>query len=171
MKILSIDASTKSTGLAIHEDGKLILYKCVVAEGANLYKRIDKMVNKLEELLLAHPDINEVYMEDVYPEDVHHNQNVYKALIYLQGFICHKLDQHNLSPYYFTSSEWRKKCGIRTGPRVKRDTLKERDILFVKDIYGIDVNDDIADAICIGYAAIHKNDNNKSNVEDSFEFG
>lgn len=170
MKILALDLSTKSTGLAVFEDGKLIEYKCIVAEGANLFKRIDKILAKLEEVLSAHK-INEVYIEDVYPEDVHHNQNVYRALIYLQGFVCHTLDKYSLSPYYFTSSEWRKKCGIKTGPRVKREILKEKDILFVKDTYGVDVNDDIADAICIGYAALHKNDNNKIDIADEFEFG
>ena len=29
----------------------------------------------------------------------------------------------------------------------------------------------IADAICIGYAALHKNDNNKIDIADEFEFG
>ena len=37
-----------------------------------------------------------------------------------------------------------------------RAELKEADIAFVKDTYGIDnINDDIADAICIGYAYLH----------------
>lgn len=168
MKILTLDCSTKSTGLAVFDNGKLIEYKCIVAEGANLYKRIDVMVKKIDEVLSNH-DIKEVYMEDVYPEDVHHNQKVYKALIYLQGFICHKLDQYNLVPVYFTSAEWRKKCGIRVGPHVRRETLKEKDILFVKDTYGIDVNDDIADAICIGYAALHKG-SDEAEIIDGFEF-
>jgi hypothetical protein len=35
---------------------------------------------------------------------------------------------------------------------VKRSTLKEKDIEFVKDKWGIEVNDDEADAICIGFA-------------------
>ena len=169
MNILSIDASTKSSGFAIHDgDGKLIMYKCVTAEGANLYKRIDKMAAALDTILHEY-QIDEVYMEDVYPEDVHHNQNVYRALIYLQGFLCHKLDEYRLVPTYFTSAEWRKKCGIKVGPRVKRDTLKEKDILFVKDTYGIDVNDDIADAICIGYAALHKG-SAETEIIDGFEF-
>ena len=169
MNILSIDASTKSSGFAVHNsEGKLLMYKCVVAEGANLYKRIDKMAGALDTILHEF-QIDEVYMEDVYPEDVHHNQKVYKALIYLQGFICHKLDEYKLTPTYFTSSEWRKKCGIKVGPRIRRETLKERDILFVKDTYGVDVNDDIADAICIGYAALHKG-NDEAEIIDGFEF-
>ena len=53
---------------------------------------------------------------------------------------------------FFTASEWRKRCGIRTGRGITRDKVKAADIKFVKDTYNIDANDDICDAICIGYA-------------------
>ena len=48
-------------------------------------------------------------------------------------------------------------CGIKNGRGVKRDSAKSADILFVKETFGIEVNDDAADAIGIGYAAINKN--------------
>ena len=53
---------------------------------------------------------------------------------------------------YVYPGTWRKDCGIRTGRGIKREALKKADIQFVKDNYNIDVNDDIADAICIGHA-------------------
>ena len=57
----------------------------------------------------------------------------------------------NIIIEYVYPGTWRKTCGIKTGRGVKRDLLKIADIKFVKDNYNIDVNDDVADAICIGY--------------------
>jgi hypothetical protein len=51
---------------------------------------------------------------------------------------------------YLYPSEWRKCCKIKTGRGVVRETVKQRDIRFVQETFGITVNDDIADAIGIG---------------------
>ena len=53
---------------------------------------------------------------------------------------------------YIYPSSWRAKLGIKNGRGIKRTTLKEADITFVKNTYNILVNDDEADAICIGLA-------------------
>ena len=42
---------------------------------------------------------------------------------------------------------------------IKRTSLKEADIAFVEETFGITVNDDEADAICIGFAHNKKSDN------------
>lgn len=152
MIILAIDASTKNTGYAIFENGDLKDYGCISAGSTNLYKRIDKMIEGLKEILTKYK-VDKVVLEDVIPEDVRGNQQVFKALTYLQGYILHNLDDYKLLPAtFFTASQWRKRCGIHTGRGVKRESLKEKDIKFVRDRYGIEVNDDAADAICIGYA-------------------
>jgi hypothetical protein len=36
-----------------------------------------------------------------------------------------------------------------------RETVKQRDIRFVEETFGLKVNDDIADAIGLGYAFLH----------------
>jgi hypothetical protein len=36
-----------------------------------------------------------------------------------------------------------------------RETVKQRDIRFVQETFGLNVNDDIADAIGLGYAHLH----------------
>ena len=64
----------------------------------------------------------------------------------------------------YTSSEWRSIVGVKTGAGVKRESLKNKDIQKVKDLYNIDVNDDEADAILIGLAKIKK-----SKTEINFE--
>ena len=154
MITLSLDLSTKSSGWAIFDGQELKDYGCITAGSANLYKRIDKMIEELEKILNQYK-IDNIMIEDVLPEDVRNNQNVFKALTYLQGFVLHLLDKHNLSNIkFYTASEWRKKCGIHTGRGIKRESLKPKDIQFVYSQFGIKVNDDVADAICIGFAAV-----------------
>lgn len=170
---MAIDASTKSTGVAIFDEQKLVHYECITAGSANLYKRIDKMIQEINRIITQF-NVDYVYIEDVYPEDVQHNIQVYKALTYLQGFILHKLDEYNLSYTFFVASEWRAKCGIHTGRGIKRESLKPKDIAFVKNHFGLDVNDDIADAICIGVAGtggVTSTELKSMKTEDGFEFG
>ena len=104
MKTLALDLSSKSTGYAIYENQQLEKYGCISASSANLYKRIEKMITELTTILKENK-IEKVVIEDVIPEDVHNNNTVFKALIYLQGFIVHKLDQYKLVPTFFTASE------------------------------------------------------------------
>ena len=51
MKIMSLDASSKSTGVAIFDDNKLIHYECITATSTDTIKRIQKMTDGINELL------------------------------------------------------------------------------------------------------------------------
>lgn len=93
-------------------------------------------------------------MEDILPEDVKHNQTVFKALIYLQAAIVLELHKSKSTVNLCTASHWRSQVGIHTGRGIKRESLKQASQKIVKSIYNIEVNDDISDAICIGIAYI-----------------
>ena len=67
----------------------------------------------------------------------------------------HEQHPHAVIEYVYPS-EWRAACGIKNGRGVRRETQKANDILFVKNNYGIEVNDDIADAIGIGHAYVNQ---------------
>lgn len=153
MKVLSIDASSKSTGVAIFEDEKLIGYKNIIAEGGDAYARILHMTNVIAEIYdKFKPD--KVVLEDVLPADCGHSMQTFKVLHYLQANLVLMFYQKKQKVDLVIASSWRKICGIHTGAGVKRNSLKMADVKFVKDNYNIDVNDDIADAICIGHAYI-----------------
>lgn len=158
MKILSIDASTKSSGWSVFEDGKLIDYGCITSSSTDMIKRIQIMIKGLSQVLTNH-NITTIVLEEVRPENGLQNIKTHRALMYLQAAIAFLV--HESSPStdieFIYPSEWRKICGIKTGSGVKRDTLKVADVKFVKDNYGIDVNDDIADAIGIGHAWTRRN--------------
>lgn len=168
-KILALDPSSKSTGFAVFENDKLKKYGCITASSTNLFHRIDKIIEELKKII-AEDQPNVIVIEDVIPADVHNNIKIYKALTYLQGYVLHTLDDNKITDIkFYLANEWRSKCRIKTGPGIKRDSLKPKDIAFVKEQYGIDVNDDVADAISIGYAYLHDN-YNEIEIVDGFEF-
>lgn len=167
MKIISIDASTKSTGVACFEGQNLIAYDCFTASSTSLVKRIKKITENLKSFItLNTPD--KIVLEEVRPDPIAgttKNLKTYRALMYLQASIMFMLDESfpKVEVEFVYPSSWRSQCGIKIGRGIKRTTLKEADIEFVKQTYGFTTNDDIADAICIGHAFIYsiesKNDN------------
>lgn len=169
MKVLSIDASTKSTGFALFDEKELKDYKCVTASSSDLATRIKKMVNALYEILSKHK-VDIIVLEEVRPEQGLQNIKTHKALMYLQGafYLLIKEQFKSIKIEYLYPSEWRSKCGIKTGAGVRRSSLKPLDIKFVKETYGLDVNDDIADAIGIGHAYVYEN--SEPEIIDGFEF-
>lgn len=158
MFILAIDASTKSTGWAVFEDTKLIEYGLLTATSSDLIARITKITNELKDVFNKYP-ISKVILEEVRPEMGTQNIKTHRALMWLQGSIAVMLhNDYNFKTdniIYLYPSEWRKACGIKTGQGVRRESLKPKDIEFVKNYYGITVNDDIADAIGIGHAYVY----------------
>lgn len=156
MVTMAIDASSKSTGVAIFKDKELIHYQLITSSSDDAFVRIKKMVAEIKKIYWTW-NVTNVIMEDVLPEDVRHNQNVFKILHYLQAAVVLMLHDCDQKVEFYVSSHWRKKCGIRTGRGITRDMVKAADIKFVKDKYGLEVNDDIADAICIGYAYTQPN--------------
>ena len=156
MKILSLDLSTHSSGWAIFEEGQLRTSGCITSSSTDLLKRINVMINELKEVIIQYQP-NKVIAEEVRPENGLQNLKTHRALMWLQGGVALMLYDYNkkLELELIYPSSWRAKIGIKTGRGIKRSSLKEKDIQFVKENYNLDVNDDEADAICIGYAASH----------------
>ena len=149
-RMISIDPSTKASGVATFDDGKLVdhdLFKC---NDSDVESRIHKMgAALLNYLKKQKPDI--IYIE--HPQG--HGSNV--ALV---GMICEllgivrayaiekKIEYKELSP-----SVWRKYCGFKQGKKTRKE-LKQMSIDYVKKFFDIEVNDDVADSICIGTGVI-----------------
>lgn len=158
MKLLSLDMSSKSTGWAIFENDKLINYGCIASGSTDLIKRIHIMVDTIENIIQEYQP-EHIILEEVRPDLVGSNIQTYKALTWLQGAFAMMVHDKfpKVETQYIQASSWRSKCGIKTGRGIKRDALKQADINFVKEKYSITVNDDIADAIGIGYSKIAEN--------------
>ena len=67
MRVLAIDASTKSSGIAIFKDKEFLGKGCITASSTDLFKRIHKMVDSIDEIL-TQASIDEVVMEEVIPD-------------------------------------------------------------------------------------------------------
>lgn len=159
MITIAIDASTKSTGIAMFKDNQLLGYENFVSSNKNVLKRIKYMTDKIEEIYKKNNQESvQVVMEQVIPDNLNdakwtRNQATFKALFYLQAAIVLMFDHYDIEVELIGASTWRKWCGIKQG-NANRETLKFRDVEFVKKNYNIDVNDDVADAICIGHGKI-----------------
>lgn len=156
MKTLSLDLSSKSSGWSVFDEKELHEYGCITSASTDLIKRIHIMTDNIQELIKKY-NINKVVVEEVRPEMGTQNIKTHRALMWLQAAVAIMLhDEYKLELEYIYPSEWRKICGIKTGGGIRRETLKQRDIEFVKNKFNLDVNDDIADAIGIGYAYLHQ---------------
>lgn len=155
MFLLALDCSTKSTGWCIYDDKKLIKYGCITSSSTDKIKRIYKMIEGLREIL-SENKIDKIVLEEVRPDGG--NPQTYKALMYLQAAIAFFIhdEYSNIEIEFIYPSSWRACCGIKNGRGIKREELKKADIEFVKNKYNITVNDDIADAIGIGYSQTFK---------------
>lgn len=164
MNICSLDLSSKASGYAIIKDRTLIDSGVVTATGTDAIERIKKMSAGIASILEKHQDIDVLVLEEVRPSDENGNRknlHTHKILMYVQAamvFLMHEL-YPEVQIEYMYPSEWRAECGIRNGRGVFREEQKRLDIEFVKNLFGLDVGDDEADAIGIGVAYAKKHGN------------
>ena len=163
MNILSLDLSSKSTGWAVFDtsSGFLIDSGCITSSSLDVIKRIYIMRDGIQEVMQKYNgEIEKIILEEVRPDNRGYgvgNQHTQKVLMWCQAaiaFMVHDNYKDTEIEYIYPSS-WRAAIGIQTGRGIKRASLKEADIEFVKANFGVEVNDDEADAICIGYANCH----------------
>ena len=166
MITIAIDASTKSTGVAIFKDKQFVEANNYVNSNRSVLKRIKFMADSLEKeykktIELYPQEKIQIVMEQVLPDNLTkdedqwiRNQATFKALFYLQAAIVLMFDYYDLEVELVGATTWRKWCGIKQG-KANRDILKARDIEFIKKNYNLTVNDDIADAICIGHGKLN----------------
>ena len=153
MLVAGIDASTKATGVALMDDGKLIDYTLIAIDSKKVpdaYERIKQMFVKICDFLEEY-DIDAMYMEKAICKGG--NVDVTIKLAYLSGGMSLYCLQRDIEFNNPTPSEWRKAVGIKNGRGVLRDEQKTQAIQAVKSEYGINVGDDIAESILIARSA------------------
>ncbi len=147
MRILTLDLSTKSSGVCVGQDGTMEFHTCITAASRNVVKRIIKMRNEISEIIKTNK-IDKIIMQEVRPE---YNSRTNKVLMWLQAAIviaAFQIDQ-KIQCEFIGASSWRAALNIKQGRGIKRDQVKSSDVEYVKNKYNISVNDDEADAICI----------------------
>lgn len=154
MRIVSIDSSTRRTGMACFENGQLYQHGLIdlSKDDTDTEERILTMGSKmLQALDVWRPTI--VYIEQAQGQGK--NVALVRKLSELIGFAKAWCVSHDAYIEEVPPSVWRKHVGIEQGKR-KRAELKADSIALVKDTFGIDVGDDEADSICIGIAMLNR---------------
>jgi len=83
------------------------------------------------------------------------NMKVIDMLMKIIGAVYGFCLFNGITYYEFAPSEWRKYVKLQAFGR-KRDEFKKASIKYIKDNLNMEVNDDEADAICIGLAYCKK---------------
>lgn len=144
MKVVGIDSSTKSTGLSYFKDGNLVFHTLIDRKHIkDADERIDEMIEALDlELKAIDPD--SVFVEAQW---MSRNPDTMKKLAYIVGAIRHMCLEMNSGFNSALPSQWRKDIGIK-GKNRQED--KDLAVKYVSEKYGLEVNDDVAEGICIG---------------------
>lgn len=153
MVVAGIDASTKNTGVSIMRDGELVYHTLIsinARKEPDAEKRIKTMLIKICEILDQY-DIDAVYMEKAICKGG--NVDVTIKLAYLSGGIYLYCIQNGIEFHNPLPPEWRKIVGISNGRGITRDIQKAEAIKAVKDTYGVDEGDDVAESICLARSA------------------
>lgn len=148
MKLLSLDTSTKQTGWAIFENGKYIKCGCInKGKITDSKERLVEMMNGIKELFYSEkPDFCVIETQVII-----RNPKTLRVLTMLTGAVFFMCMANCTTFEQLSPSEWRKIIQPVGRPR-KRQELKEWSIKKCVELFGIEVNDDEADAVLIGEA-------------------
>lgn len=153
MKFLALDQSLSSTGWAIFDNKTLIAANLfTISKTAPMERRLLEIYKNLTDLYYEY-EFEKIYFEDIQLQAG--NALTYKHLAYAQAAIILWCGHMNMDWSISAPSHWRKVLGGNFGR--KRADQKRHAIELVQDWYNVEVSSDIADAICIGRAALKEN--------------
>lgn len=154
MTLLSLDQSSKVTGYAVFEDEDLVDCGNFCFTDSFVEDRLVKIRQKVLDLIDEY-SVDKVVFEDIQLQgNVGNNIQTFKVLAEVYGVVLETLREKDISYESILAVSWKSTLGIRGRTRTeqKRNTQQ-----FVSDTYGIDVNQDTADAIGIGVAFLRRN--------------
>lgn len=174
--LISIDGSTTNTGIAVFDYNTKELIDYTYIKPDNPYET-NKDMNKQEKNKIKKKNMDyriiemikgiNIYLKKYKPkviviEDTYMGKDgyAYKKLCHIQGLVLsYSIEHKRCSICFYSPTTWRKAVGIPNSEnkvKLERKELKNRAINFVKQIYDIEVSDDVADSICIGLAFFNK---------------
>ena len=152
MKFLALDQALGVSGWAVFDDKTLIAADTFsVSKTAPMDRRLLEIYKNLTDLYHEY-EFEKIYFEDIQLQAG--NALTYKHLAYAQAAIILWCGHMNIDWSMSAPSHWRKVLGGGFGR--KRAEQKRYAIQLVQKWYNIEVLSDIADAICIGRAAIQE---------------
>jgi hypothetical protein len=136
-------------GLSIYDDGKLVYWDLFQFTDFLLVDRIRNIQRLLEEVVIPiwKPDF--IVYEDIQEQGGFTGMKTYKILAELLGICEVTAKRFNVQYECLPPVVWRKELGVVSGGRAKEKIWA---VKKVKELTGLDIQEDTAEAILIGYA-------------------
>ena len=146
-RIVAIDNATENVGVSVFDNEKLVFYHLYKYEGSTI-SRMVKNRQFLEQVIIEQwqPDL-------IVVEDIQYQNNIltFKTLAMLLGSSLVSCASKQIKTETVMSKVWRAHFMLNGKGRIEE---KKQAIDKVKLMYGIDVNDDVAEAILLGKYAV-----------------
>ena len=147
MRIVGIDGSSNLTGVTLFVDGKYVEHKLIdLHKVKNVYQRIPMMADEICKYIDSIAPVDVIIMEKSMLKT---NIDTVQKLSNIAGAIMMYSYQNNIEFKHPLPSEWRKIIGLQQSSKIKREVLKLEAIKAVKQEYGLDVTDDVAESILL----------------------
>lgn len=148
--ILALDQSSRTSGYAIFQEGKLVNSGTFTYDDDDISLRLVKIRNKVISLIQQY-EINKILLEDIQLQGQTNNVTTYKVLAEVLG-VLEELSREMSIPHEIIHSQtWKSTLDIKGRDRA---TQKKNAQLYVLETYQKKVSQDESDAICIGSSYI-----------------
>ncbi len=149
MRIMSLDQSSNLSGYCLYDN------KILESGVIDKHKIKDSDVRIAEMSMAICKKIEELQPSLVTIEDIQ-NQSSVKTVIMLarlQGMILGYCYANDIETRILTPSQWRSKLKFKLGAGVKREALKQQAMDYITKKFGLEVDVDQSEAICIAVVA------------------
>ena len=148
LKLIAFDQSTTASGYCVMELGTGDIVESGVIIPNKNDETIDRIIYTIKRCLnlVRTNEVAFVFIEGV---QVQRNPVVYEVLAKLAGSLEIMLYESGFLVNVVKASEWRKRVGIKNR---KRADVKKEAIEMVKELYGLDVSEDEAEAVLFARA-------------------
>ena len=146
-RLLALDQSSKITGYAIFNNGKLETYGKFEFDHPNLDYRLVQIKNEILSIV-QRQSITEVVYEDIQQQNnIVNNVQTFKVLAEVYGVISEALEERKIPHSTVLAATWKSFLGIKGKNRQEQ---KQNAQNYVVKTYGVKPTQDECDAICIG---------------------
>lgn len=147
-RIIAFDQATEHFGVSIWDNGELVFYSLYNFTG-DLVSRLLKIKQFVQQIVIDNWKPDFIIMEDI--QQQHGAIITYKILAMLLGVIEVVCKENGIKYEVVSPNTWRKYAGTCGKNRKEEKILS---VAKVKEKFGINVSDDVAEAILIGNYAI-----------------
>lgn len=161
MIYLALDQALQTTGFAIFDNKTLIEQgSFTIPAGKPIEERLFTFFDKLDALKAVY-NFEHLFFEDIQYQN---NAETYKKLAFCQASILLWCYNNSMEYTILSPSHWRKTIKSKHGFEFGRSRAEQKKVAqqVVEKMFQIQVDSDIADAICIGCAGIQEVEQNRS---------